>query len=237
VERPLEFPLHSGEVLLWQPHFYSYAARNHGIQVASGTIIALTDSDTIPEPDWLEHGVAAVEATDGLVAGAINLAFTRTPLTAAGCYEKLFAFDQAKNVSLGRATTANLFVPKGLLSSLGLFVNTAESGEDFRWTFAAVKSGAELRYAPMARVIHPARETMRELFVKAQRVVSGFPRGTTPWKTLAGATAHYWGLYVVPPSAGKRASCTTRERITAHVVALVIQLTKTIFFMRALSAR
>lgn len=233
-QRPLEFRLDPREVLLWEPHFFSYAARNAGIQKASGAIIALTDSDTIPQPDWLEQGVAAIEASDGLIAGAIDLTFSRSPLTPSACYEKLFAFDQEKNVSLGRAATANLFARKELLESLGPFSETAASGEDFRWTSAAVKSGAALRYAPSARVNHPARESLRELLIKAQRVTEHFPRSETPWETLTRAVAQYRSIYVVPPSAEKRASCTAGERTTANVVALVLQVSKAWFFVRAL---
>lgn len=234
IERPLGFALGSRETLLWHPDSYSYAARNMGIGSASGVIIALTDSDTIPESDWLEQGIHALKATNGLVAGAITLNFTRQPLSPAACYEKLFAFDQEKNVALGRATTANLFVRKQLLSSLGPFSDTAQSGEDFRWTSAAVTAGVALRYAPLARVSHPARETMRELLHKAHRVSTFFPRGNTAGETFRRSISQYWTLYVLPPSAGKRESCTPRERTMAHLVALVVQASKAIFLVTSL---
>ncbi|MBO1348747.1 MAG: glycosyltransferase family 2 protein [Hormoscilla sp. GUM202] len=35
----------------------SYAARNKGISVAKGEIIAFTDADCIPAADWIEKGV------------------------------------------------------------------------------------------------------------------------------------------------------------------------------------
>ena len=236
-KRSLSFPLAPGEKLLWEPQSFSYAARNHGILHARGHIIALTDSDTVPSAEWLNEGVAALGGSADLVAGRIDLTFTRQPLTPAACYEKLFAFDQEKNVSLGRATTANLFARKEMLESLRAFSDTAASGEDFRWTSAAVKSGAELRYAPSARVNHPARESLRELLIKAERVTEHFPRSETAWETLMRAVGQYRSLYVVPPSAEKRASCTAGERTTANVVALVVQVSKAWFFLKVRCSR
>ena len=42
-----------------------YAARNAGIQRASGEVIAFTDADCVPAKDWLERGVAALERECG----------------------------------------------------------------------------------------------------------------------------------------------------------------------------
>src|ERR1041385_8126335 len=36
----------------------SYAARNSGLKVARGQVIAFTDADCLPAPDWIEKGVA-----------------------------------------------------------------------------------------------------------------------------------------------------------------------------------
>jgi glycosyltransferase involved in cell wall biosynthesis len=49
-------------------------ARNRGVQVARGAIIAFTDSDCRPAPNWLADGLAAFEAdaSVGLVCGPIR---------------------------------------------------------------------------------------------------------------------------------------------------------------------
>src|ERR1700722_437712 len=38
------------------------AARNHGLRQARGEIFASTDGDCVPDPQWLERGVAAFDA-------------------------------------------------------------------------------------------------------------------------------------------------------------------------------
>lgn len=57
--------LRSEERLL--PH----GARNRGVAVSSGELIAFTDPDIYVEPDWLERLTAAHAATGAVVAGAL----------------------------------------------------------------------------------------------------------------------------------------------------------------------
>src|SRR5690606_16903345 len=51
----------------------SYAARNRGIQEARGEILAFTDSDCIPVPNWIDSAVQVFESepTVSLIAGHI----------------------------------------------------------------------------------------------------------------------------------------------------------------------
>src|SRR5207244_1921243 len=58
----------------------AYAARNRGLAMAVGEVIAFTDSDCLPDRDWMERGVAALERAPecGFVAGPIDV-FARDP--------------------------------------------------------------------------------------------------------------------------------------------------------------
>jgi len=50
-----------------------HAARNRGVEVARGLLLAFTDPDCVPEPTWLERLVAASDRGHGLVVGAMDL--------------------------------------------------------------------------------------------------------------------------------------------------------------------
>ena len=39
----------------------SWAARNAALRAASGEVVAFTDADCRPEPDWLERGLAELD--------------------------------------------------------------------------------------------------------------------------------------------------------------------------------
>ena len=233
-ERPLDIILSAGERVLWGPDYYSYSARNRGIISAKGEFIALTDSDTVPTTDWLEEGIRALKAGADIVAGHVELTFSRYPLTPAACYEKLYAFDQEKNASLGRSTTANMFTSKALFSRMGLFSETTLSGDDFRWTAEASDRGSVLRYAPLAKVHHPARESMGAILAKAERVIVGLRKEPTLRGVLAQSAVGFWRTYVLPPSRAKKQQCSRRELVAAHLVGLVVQIVKAASMTRTL---
>src|SRR6188472_4377388 len=56
------------------------AARQAGVAAARGRILAFTDSDCVPDPGWLEAGVAAFDAGADVVQGHTHPARRRAPL-------------------------------------------------------------------------------------------------------------------------------------------------------------
>jgi glycosyltransferase involved in cell wall biosynthesis len=157
-EPPLDFATGDGHVkVLVGPATNSFAARNRAVAVSVGEILAFCDSDCIPEPEWLERGLAAVEEAD-LVAGYIRfiLPEKRTIWT-------LVDMDTSKNqqalVAAGLAETANLFVTRAAFDRVGGFMEIDNGYGDYDLVERCVASGCALRFAVDAIVWHPTRQT------------------------------------------------------------------------------
>jgi len=142
-------------------------ARNAGAAAARGGILAFTDSDCVPDPEWLGAGLKVLER-HGFVGGRMRV-IAGEPATAAEAFEKAFAFDNASYVlKKGFTVTANLFVRKADFERVGGF-KTGVS-EDLEWSHRAVAAGLSLGYAEQAVVAHPARRDWRELKTKWVRI-------------------------------------------------------------------
>lgn len=155
----------------------SYSARNKGLSVASGQIVAFTDSDCIPTPQWLEKGVEKLLDVPGcgLVAGRIEV-FPRNPRcpTAVELYECATAFRQERFLELGKfGVTANLFSFRSVFQNVGLFDGELFSGGDYEWARRVYWYGYNQAYADEACVYHPARRSLGQLHRKIVRVARG----------------------------------------------------------------
>lgn len=155
----------------------SYPARNKGLELAKGEVVAFTDSDCIPSADWLERGVERVLETEncGLVAGHVAVfPRDRSRPTFVELYDMMLAFPQERYVRNNRyGVTANLFTTRKAVDKVGPFNGELKSGGDHEWGHRVAEAGLTLVYAPEARVAHPARRFLGELRKKARRVVGG----------------------------------------------------------------
>jgi glycosyltransferase involved in cell wall biosynthesis len=155
----------------------SYAARNAGVARARGEVIAFTDADCVPAPDWLERGVARLTRGEGcaVVAGRVEI-FPRPTgrPNAVERYEMLVALAQSEFVSrYGFGATANLFTLREVFERAGPFLAEVKSGGDLEWGRRVTGRGYRLVYADDVRVSHPARASLSELYAKTVRVAGG----------------------------------------------------------------
>ena len=188
--------------LLYEETPGSYAARNKGVLNAKGDILAFTDSDCIPAPNWVEAGVGSLLSAPecGLAAGKIKV-FPRQANKPnwIEAYDQLTAFPQQKYVEVDHyGVTANIFTFSHVFKSVGLFNAQLKSGGDSEWGQRVFKHGYPLVFAPDACVQHPARTSLRQLYTRSARKVGGVydkKRAHRSWYRKIGGLI----VYFLPP--------------------------------------
>jgi len=141
--------------VLQGPRSNSYAARNRAIAGAGASILACCDADCVPEPQWIEQGMAALEHAD-VAAGLIRLIAPERPTIWAMLDASTF-LDQERAVRSGYAVTANLCFRRELFERVGGFDDTLPNQGDYDFVSRCVAAGATLSFAPGAVVRHPTR--------------------------------------------------------------------------------
>jgi glycosyltransferase involved in cell wall biosynthesis len=145
-------------VLRGQP-VNAYAARNRAVEASQGSILAFSDADCRPDPDWLERGRASLTSAD-VVAGRIRFEMPSRP-SVWSLLDAETTKDHARQVMIGVAETANLFVRRELFDRVGPFDERQPGYGDYEFVSRCVASGARLVYAEDVRVSHPVRRSAR----------------------------------------------------------------------------
>lgn len=153
----------------------SYAARNAALRICRGRIVGFTDSDCIPDKDWIKNAVTFLMEHPEVkrAGGAVEIFSKRSKPTKVELYDEIFAFPQEAYVKSGNAVTANMFTYKEIFDKIGLFDQSLMSGGDYQWGKLAHKRGIAIGYAANSIVKHPARPTVKELLTKVKRVAKG----------------------------------------------------------------
>jgi glycosyltransferase involved in cell wall biosynthesis len=131
------------------------AARNRGWRAARGNLIAFTDDDCEPAPQWLERGRRASESSPGSIVQGRTIP-NPEELTRLGPFTRTKRIEQASPWF----QTCNIFYPRPLLERLGGFDERfpAAAGEDADLGWRARELGAERSFEPNAVVHHAVEE-------------------------------------------------------------------------------
>ena len=130
----------------YQTHQGPGKARNLGISKAQSALIALTDSDVLPQHDWLEKGLLAFQKENGVVAVEGK--------TIVPDKEKITPFThQTENLQGGRYHTCNLFVEKAYCRFYPLY--TSNFREDSDLAFSILQKGHKILFDPEVITFHP----------------------------------------------------------------------------------
>ena len=143
-------------------------ARNKGIHESVGNIIAFTDSDCVPDSNWLKNLI--IEFKDkqiAAIAGVVESYKTETlydkfhaMFTLQG-FEKFQTFSKFNLVS-GGFPTANLIIRKDILSKLEGFDESINFfGEDYDLCARLYNLGFSIKYTPRAVVYHKHRNSLK----------------------------------------------------------------------------
>jgi GT2 family glycosyltransferase len=124
--------------------------RNLGWRAAQAALVAFTDDDCRPEPDWLErlHDVAASRPGQ-LIQGATRPDPLEHAVLAAP-HVRTMLIDPVGPY----AQTCNILYPREVLESLGGFDERAVAGEDVGLSLRARRAGRPIAAAPDAIVNH-----------------------------------------------------------------------------------
>ena len=143
----------------------SYAARNAGIRASTGEIIAFTDADCRPQPQWLTELIIPFKDINiGIVAGEITGLPGKTILEKYA--EKQDVLSQKytlKNSFCPYGQTANLAIRKEIFTQTGLFRPYLTTGgdADICWRIQR-ETQWKIQFAPNALVQHRHRSTIGE---------------------------------------------------------------------------
>lgn len=139
-------------------------ARNQGWRAARAPVVAFTDDDTVPDPGWLEAGLAAMAPGVDAVTGRVIMPLPDPPTD----YER-----DAGRLGQAEFVTANCFLRREALERLGGFDERYSQAwrEDSDLHFSLLEQGCRIERAPQAIVVHPFRPVRFAAGLSMQRKV------------------------------------------------------------------
>lgn len=193
------------------------AARNRGAAAATGDPIVFLDADCAPVAGWLDALLAAHDAGETVVGGAVDIP-PGLPLSAR-CDHYCGSYHVHPGRPAGHIpnhTPANLSVRRDAFLSTGGFEEgtpVADGHEELRWQAQLARQGVRIRFEPDAAVHHYNRLGVGNLLRRNWRW------GYSALEGKAGTGACRWPWLYRRPALLVAASLPLSLAHTAHTVA------------------
>jgi GT2 family glycosyltransferase len=147
------------------------AARNSGMEAASGEIVAYIDDDAVPDPEWLKHFAATFASGPFAAAGGPNIlppgstAVAQCVANAPGGPTHVLVADREAEHVPG----CNMAIRKAALQEIGGFdPQFRVAGDDVDVCWRLLDAGKRIAFNPGAVVFHHRRRSVRA-YLRQQR--------------------------------------------------------------------
>jgi GT2 family glycosyltransferase len=151
----------------------SYTARNAGIRHNHAEWLYFIDSDCLLGANSLKCIIDLTKSSkDQIHCGCVEV-FKGNACSFAYSYEKHLAFDFEEAKVNGVGWTANMLVPRELIEHVGDFDSNLKSSGDVEFCARVKKKGYAVRHPENLKVLHPSRETLRQIADKQRRIIGG----------------------------------------------------------------
>ena len=214
----------------------SYAARNRGILLATGQVLAFVDAGITMAPDWLATAISAMERhqADYLGCPVVIQPPARPGVWAR--YDSRHGFPVADYMARhGFAGAGNILVRRRVIDAVGPFDPGLQSSGDLDFGNRVQDAGFRMHYCGQCPMWHPARTSARALIAKADRIGAGHCDLKWRHPRRYGVPDFVDPLRILfqrPRSPGHDAGLPAAERLRMHAVALLMRATSARAYFR-----
>lgn len=171
-------------ILLSEAKKGSYAARNRGVAESKGSVIAFTDSDCIPVPEWLDRISASLDSPSvGIIQGGRLYTTESTGLLLLETYESeraVYTFS-GKSTGLYYGYTNNMAVRRRVFDRCGPFLEVTRGADSIFMNRAIEEYTSEIvRYVHDATIRHVeitrVQDYLRKRFIYGRSFQQNYSR-------------------------------------------------------------
>ena len=166
--------------------------RNLGLPFCTGTIVAMTDDDAVPDPNWIET-IRRAHA-DHPDAGGIGGPVRGLSNEFASKVADVVVFPTPRpGQTIYTLPTVNMSYKRAALDAVGSFDETLFRGEDVDFNWRMVQAGYPIVFEPKMRVRHEHRTSIRGLYRQQWMYGRAYVLVRRTWPEMYSVYPHAFG--------------------------------------------